>query len=82
MLMRTTKFNVMKFFHLIIIAQFAWAACGTRQSSAEQEKSAAPENVVLLSDSEMQTAGIAVGQPEKGPVSNYLKVHGDRKSVV
>lgn len=72
----TSKKEAMKLSHLIIIALLVASACGTRKSNAEEEKAPAAENVVTLTDTEMQTAGIAVGQPEKGPVSNYLKVHG------
>lgn len=66
----------MKRFCILSIVLFAFAACGTRESTAEEPKDAAPGNVVLLSGAEMQTAGMAVGQPQKGMVRSWLKVNG------
>ncbi|HEY1114920.1 MAG TPA: efflux RND transporter periplasmic adaptor subunit [Chitinophagaceae bacterium] len=66
----------MKWSCIMSIVLFAFAACGTRESTAEEPKDAAPENVVLLSEAEMKTAGITVGQPQKGMVRSWLKVNG------
>lgn len=69
----------MKRYSSFLLALFVLAACGTRQTNAEEKKASAPEaaeNVVVLTAAEMQTAGMEVGLPQKGMTSTFVEVNG------
>ena len=51
-------------------------ACNTEPTVTEVKHAAVSETTVTLSETEMKTAGIALGKPEKGLSGSYLKVAG------
>ncbi len=65
----------MKWYHYIFLT-FILAACSTKKSTTEEAQTTVAENEVVLTEAEMQTAGMAIGQPQKGTIASTLKVSG------
>jgi cobalt-zinc-cadmium efflux system membrane fusion protein len=66
----------MKLSYLFIIPVIAATSCSNQKNSSEDNKNTASENTVLLTDTEIKTAGIELAKPVKGFTSSFLKVNG------
>lgn len=63
----------LKYFFII---SFVIASCSNQKNASEEDTTAAPENIVQLTDTEIKTAGIQLGKPTKGVTASFLKVNG------
>jgi membrane fusion protein, heavy metal efflux system len=59
-----------------IMVLFLLSACTTKHNITEERKTSLPDNIVTLTNAEIQTAGIAFDKPEKGTAKYFLKVSG------